>query len=311
MKNLSALILVFSISLFLGCGGGGSSSGTTTLSGEQINKVADANAFIEVNATNDAVDINESDTTKDDENSLSIKKAYDENDIGKPLFVDGEFRGIVSELEKVDDNTSLYTMKDADSIDEAYKSITLDFSSGDNLQRSLRSLSKKHLRGKYDYLNPNNPIKTHFYSTKSKLRNGSTQEELILRVDIPKNYIFPAGNHLVKNPLRGTDSYVSCTFDLEACTIAAYNQIGNTIAIETSTTIEPSFTISTDESYIEYKIGAVIYFSYTNLEYLNNQPAIAFNYVIDATMDLNLKFEAKGEASKKLLKSMILQMDSL
>lgn len=304
MKKLLRLLLSLSIIVFIGCGGGGSSqtAENNTTETEQINKVADANATILTEAATRSLDFNQSAISESTDTSVIVQKAFDANDTNRPLFIDGDFQGIISKVEKIDENSSKYTFEDADSLDEVYQSVTIDFSSDANLQRSLRTLSKTYIQGKYDYLNPDNPITAYFYTQPNTRGIGNNVDDLILHVDIPQGYKFPSGDHIVKQNIRGSDNYVSCTFDLQACTAKVDGDIENNLDINVNTTINPGFVITSPGSYINYNIGSIVKLSYTNIEHLPNQPTLAFTFNLNAKMDLNLNFEAHGEASKEIVK---------
>jgi hypothetical protein len=66
--------------------------------------------------------------------------------------------------------------------------------------------------------------------------------------------------------------------------------------------IEPSFTITTKGSYIEYKIGTNVKVVYDNIHYLPNRPILTFKTVIDGSMEANFQFTMIGHAEAEVVK---------
>lgn len=258
----------------------------------------------EVNATpiDEALHLDPNEVQIHSDDDIDVRKSYENalNDLGTVLFIDGEFRGKVDAVEKIDESTTRYYVADVDSIDEAYQKVVLDFSTdSSSIVSTLREASEQ-LTGTYDYLNPGTPIVSRFYlqpASDDAARSGDAVD-LMLRIDIPKDYVFPISE--VRSEQE--DDWASCTLDMEACGAMITDSIDGTLWLDTEKTINPSFSITTKGSYITYRIGALVHLEYTNIKYLPGQPKLEFNTSINSTMNMTLYFSALGTAEKEVIK---------
>jgi hypothetical protein len=158
---------------------------------------------IEINATADAIKLESNDITENG-TTILIPKEFNQSsqDVGKAFFVDGDFRGIIDTVNTNSDGNTEVSLKDAQSIDEAYEHISIEMGTG-VVQKSLRDMSS-NIKGKYDYFNPGNPIRTSIYTKPSLTRDGIGSDDLYLRIDIPQGYRFP----VLESVIRDTSGYI-------------------------------------------------------------------------------------------------------
>ena len=180
------------------------------------------------------------DTTK---NEVVIKKSESEvkTQIGKPLFVNGDFKGMISGVE-ASGTSSVVKLTEAKDIFDVYKQIDVNISTDEFADKITRSINNQQI-GKYDYLN-DKPLIAKVINNKSKTRGKTIgEDDLILRIDIPKGYKIPIDSNISKNTRAiGIEGNIenSETFKLNATKKFDY------------------VTITTDGSYVEFGLSTTL-----------------------------------------------------
>ena len=267
---------------------------------------------IEVEVLEDALSVDSTLIEEESETTLIIQKnfAQAENDKEKPLFIDNEFKGIVSSVEEIDDFKSKYTYRDANSIDEVYKNIDLDMGS-DELVSALSSAMKK-AQGRYDYLNPSNPITFSVYKKsmkKSVAKDGSSDtSDVFLDINIPQGYKMSKKASAKANTLatyENTTSDIDCDFYLTDCSVTLSTLYTQTYDLGTESDESESKIISytTKPSKISINIGSNVRLQYIKNKYQfmsvsDNPDYLFFQFYSkgDLTADLYFTIEGKGES---------------
>ena len=170
-------------------------------------------------------------------------------DIGKALFIDGDFEGMITEVTRNGSEIEVDVSK-ADSLEQMYSSFDLEVQNDALLKAVQRSL-QTHSIGKYDAINKE-PLKVTAYKKSVKSR-GVEQEEIVLRVDIPKGYIVPV------KP-RALD----CSFWDASCDFTASGKVKGKLGLDVVWP-EGQMTFDSSGSYIEIGLG-----SYLKVHYDHN-----------------------------------------
>ncbi len=280
-KYISALLLSGLLLLSTGCGGGsgdGSSSPTTTeadsvpltteetealsnlLPDMNTHSATDNTQLIATTARDAKVEYTPIGDGKSTEIPLStfISGSFEDGillndasgisdvDVGKALFIDNIFRGMIDKVSKSGDNVSVELVEAKDFTD-VYSTLDIDIQN-DAFKKSIqRAINSKVNFGKYDSINKN-PLKVSLIDSSSTTRSLK-DDELILRIDIPAGYTMP----------RKATRAVECSdWDLE-------NDVCSTIDDEISKKLDAdlsltagNITFSSEGSYIEIGLGAKI-----------------------------------------------------
>jgi len=204
-------------------------------------------------------------------------------DIGKPFFVDGTFKGII---ETVNPNGSKRDVvyKNAQYVTEVYDTFDLEFRNSAVKKAAKRSLnsaiSSGELKGIYDDINTK-PLK---FSLKeaplSQTRSTKSIDDLILRIDIPEGYRIPI------QP-RG----ISCTFSDASCDFTT--EFNTSRRPSLSTKYEQDYiTFDTTGSFMEIGVGAYLKAHYDYNVASDN--IFQFTAVQSAYLKSNLSVKVSG-----------------
>ncbi len=226
-------------------------------------------------------------TQQKDSNTIevdSLSVTVSDADKDKPLFVDGEFKGII---ESIQNNGSSYTitLKDANKISEVYSNFDLLFSNDEVLQSINRAIHRGRLKGKYDYLNKH-PLK--FRVFKKRILNRArniTKEDIVLRIDIPKGYKIPIDSRSL-----------NCSISNLECRLTVDAKASERLSIEEKLE-KHGITFSTEGSYIEIGLGA-----YLRAHYDHNvvgDDIFDFDAAQSAYFEANVAVTITGELSKE------------
>ncbi len=175
----------------------------------------------------------------------TLDKDVFEDKIGKPLFIDEQFAGIIESFKD-----GIITVRDADSITEVYKKFDIQ-GAVDKIDDSMKESIKRSIRrsiGRYDALNKE-PLKISFSSRETDSKNRSiASKEPVITIEFPKGYTMP---------LRSLTAHADCDVSEAMCdTSFNYNK-----KYEQSFDKEKTFgsvVFSTFGSKIEIGLGAFI-----------------------------------------------------
>jgi antitoxin component YwqK of YwqJK toxin-antitoxin module len=201
--------------------------------------------------------------------------------MNQPLFVDGVFKGMVSNIEKSGLNLVM-SLQDAEFVTDVYDAFDVEFRNEQIKQSIQRAISHKKL-GRYDHLNKE-PLGVSIIEKSITNSRGLDNDELVLRIDIPQGYRVP----LQSRSLDCSFWNAECNFTLQT----AYN---NKVDIEKEYG-EDGLTFSTKGSYIEIGIGSYIKAHYDHNTFSSD--VYDFEVAQSAYFDANLKAEVKGELKK-------------
>jgi len=294
--------IVIALIALIGCGGGTSSTSSTSVEEDKAldtyfsideedfkdptafsNKLVgeDPNAKLEVENTKDALFTTKSEF---DGSSIDVNVSTMKTYVGKALFVDGLFEGIISDVTQKDVLSSNVVIEDAQDISQVYDKVELDFSletMASDLTRSLKSRSI----GRYDYLNSQKLKASVKVKNISKVR-GVENNELVLRIDIPKDYTMK-----INPKARGLECDI---FDAK-CIAEIETTPEKKFSLEQNLT-EYGLTFSTDGSYIEFGLGTKLKLTYD--KNLLEVDYVAFELTQSMFYEANFVYSVTGELSK-------------
>lgn len=278
--GLLNLLLIISFSL-VGCGSGGgnSSAGDTTVNpvsntdthypGELFPDVneqdllnATSNTVIEtvaedavvtvVPTTGDKVEVTASEVISENTVNgyvlLSDTSGVTASDVGKPLFIDTIFMGIITDV--LSQNAALkILLKNAKNVDDIYSEFSIEMQNSSIKQSVQRSISRHQIKGRYDDINKN-PIRFSILEKPVTNKRGIVEDEIILRMDIPEGYHVP-----IKQ--RG----INCSFSEADCSFTTQGDAQTKLDLGKEYS-SGGITFSTKNSYIEMGLGAYIRMHY-------------------------------------------------
>ena len=170
--------------------------------------------------------------------------AIEDSDVGKALFVDNVFKGMIVSVTKTASSITVH-LTEADDISKVFNKLDLEVRNSGLLQAVQRSLAKSPSIGKYDYLN-SEPLRATAYKKTTYARSGAAQDEIVLRIDIPKGYTVPSSTRSL-----------NCSFWDASCDFTVSGQKSGQIGMGISVP-EGSLTFDSTGSYIEIGIGSYI-----------------------------------------------------
>ncbi len=249
------------------------------------------NAVLETRRIDKALDINPS-VVSDFNASTSTFVLSDTSltlDESTPLFIDGEFKGLVDSI----DENNVVTLKDAESITDVYKSFDLSYEADEVAQaltRSVAQASSQKKIGKYDYMNSDS-LSAYVYRKKDPLQRGlnNNPENLIMHIDIPQGYEIPL--EAKSNPdlrLFSVEKEVSITDS---------NHIDYPLIEDKNSVIK----FTSKGSYIEYSVGATIRAKYQVNATTANEYAFSFSFGSELASNLQFEITGDGELKKDYL----------
>lgn len=250
------------------------------LPGATIKVDADVNES-SAEAVEKSVETYGNEAKKIDDTKYELFVPIGNENIGKPLFVDGEFVGIIDSITPQNGST-IVTTRHARSIEEVYQSISFKLRTTDIARALQRGINQHLFVGTYDYMNKE-PLRISLKKG-SPLRNGS--DDVILRIDFPKGYTIPLNVHKME-----------CDFATKRCSIPDTRDFNYHLDVPIQYAYpdedSPKIEISTEGSYIELGLGNSMEFEY-------NKWIIPFRLHFDDTMSAyfksNIKFQIKGNA---------------
>lgn len=310
---LSGLFLILTLTL-IGCsGGGGDSSGNgnsvtdipvadihypgelfpdtneqellTNADKTIIETTSDDAVVNVVPTTEEKVELTDSDLIFDNtENGYVLlydTSAVSTSDISKPLFIDSIFIGIISDV-LLENSTLRVLVENAENVDDIYSEFTIDMQNNSIKQSVQRSISRHQLKGTYDDLNLN-PIRFSLVEKPVTNQRGLVEDEIVLRMDIPKGYYVPIEQ-------RG----VNCTFSEADCSFTLDEDVEQKIDLGKKYE-NGGITFSTENSYIEMGLGA-----YMRLHYDKNTfstDVFDFTVANSGYFKSNMQVSISGELS--------------
>jgi len=202
--------------------------------------------------------------------------------VGKPLFVGGVFRGIVTGV-KAEGNVLVVRLEDADRLEDVYSSFDVEFRN-DAVRRAVqRSIDGGGIRGRYDSLNAK-PLQISVVEKPVTNARGLTNDEIVLRIDIPKGYHIPVEPRAVE-----------CSFtDLE-CSLTVDAAMSKKIDLKYEHTVY-GITFSTEGSYIEIGLGAYLRAHYDHN--LASRDVLDFDLAQSAYFRSNMTVSVSGELKR-------------
>ena len=191
--------------------------------------------------------------------SVVVDSAYvSSNDVGKPLFVDNTFKGMIAAVAE-NNGSSTVTLEPAKKVEDVYQHFEIE-TKNDSIKaavkRSLqRAIARHQIAGVYDDINVK-PLKISIVERpqirKAGAANGAQDDvsDLVLRIDIPKGY---------RIPVRASD--FSCSLSDASC------KFTSDFTTHRKTDLGFQYdrdyiTFDTAGSYIEVGIGEHIYAYY-------------------------------------------------
>ncbi len=311
LKLLS--VLLFSLVLFLGCGGGSGGGGTTTQDDvipeaksssdflfpemdvddllanppDTIIRTSSSNAeIITVRTEKEKVEMDKDSLINESEDGsmLIFSSLIDLNTskIGLPLFVDDTFKGMISDA-RIAGSTLVVRTQDATKISDVYKNFDVTFQNDSIVESVQRSLSSQNIKGRYDYLNKN-PLRISVLKKSITNSRNLTNDEIVLRIDIPKGYTTPID-------MRS----VSCSFFNLDCSLTTEGNTSKNLDLGKSYG-DNGLMFSTEGSYIEIGIGTYLRAHY-DYNYIGVD-TFDFDLAQSAYFESNLKVTLSGELSK-------------
>jgi len=201
------------------------------------------------------------------------------NNIGKPLYIDEEFAGVV---ESFDDGSIV--VRNAVSISEAYKHFEIEATNDEMIQEVKRSI--KNSIGAYDAQNEH-PIKVSFVKKDIQTKLRTLTQEPVIVIEFPKGY---------KIPLKPTKRSVDVNIDCELSDAMCDADFNYNKKYEKDFEVTKEFgevTFTTDGSKVEIGLGAYIRAMYdyevvgSNNYYFEFQPSIY--YLVNLEMSITGK----------------------
>ncbi len=178
--------------------------------------------------------------------------AVSDSDVGKPLFVDHAFKGVIASVSGGGSSKHV-AVEEAQYVTDVYKHFELVFKN-DGLKAALRralehAIAQGELAGRYDALNAQ-PLKLSLVRRPQARSTDGLVNELVLRIDIPEGYRIPVEPRAVE-----------CSFTEASCSFTSV------FATKRKTDLgfqynKDYITVDSAGSFIEIGIG-----SYLNVYY--------------------------------------------
>jgi len=303
MYKIFYSLLLFGIALLTGCSGHSQDINATTQKNPQVIMATDTTGKIETQPIDNALLLDSNTLTELNTTAVNIEKTYDiaQNDKNKPLFIDGLFKGIIKNVKEIDSNQSQYILGDANSIDEVYDSIELDMSADQILAALTKSMKK--VKGKYDHLNPDNPISFSVYKKRAKVVNGNApvEDDVYLDINIPQGYRMEK----TVRTYAYTETDIKCDFYITDCAalLSSKYQRDFDLGMQSDKSDSKIITYSTKPSKISINIGSNVRIHYIHNKYQlvsghNSDDYLFFQFYTkgDLTSDLHFSIIGEGES---------------
>ena len=315
-KTFTVLTLMLT-GFIIGCGGGGGSSANSNPSDGQSGTESAFFSEVDENAllsnppetkirtvSNDAVidttpvkgpkvETAKGDVVTEAADGSTITLSLDINAsrIGQPLFVDGVFKGMIGAVKTSGSNT-VVTLEDAQRLGDVYDKLDLLFRNDEIKASVQRTLDSGKIKGRYDAANAE-PLRISVLEKPVTNARGLTDDELILRIDIPEGYTVPI------EP-RGID----CSFLNAECELTTEGNLSNKIPL-TAKSSGSGITFSTKGSYIEIGLGMYLRahydHNYIGLDQLDFDLAQSAYFKANITASVSGELKKEWETTLKLL----------
>lgn len=199
--------------------------------------------------------------------------------VGQPLFLDGEFKGMVTSISSQGGQTT-YSLGDAEYVTDVYDNFDIELSADEITARLARAV--KTFKGKYDDINEK-PLSFSLVTVDvpESRSGGDDVKELVLRVNFPKGY---------KIPIQPRN--IDCDF-LDASCDASFEVEENKEIPLNSEYTKGGITVSTNGSYVDFGIGAYMRAKYD--ANLIDDDEYAFEVRTSAYFESNIVFTINGE----------------
>ena len=219
--------------------------------GKDIVKTGSNNAVVSVKPldVNHSVLISAVDVISDQSQSGSMTLRSSAGGIqnlekNSPLFVDNVFKGIVTSVNDTGSSIEV-RLKQAENVDEVYSKFNVEMRNDSLLAAVQRSIIHHDIHGKYDSIN-DQPLRFNVMKKPVSNARGLSEDEIVLRVDIPAGYHVPI-------EARG----VSCDFSDLECSFTTKGKAVDKLNLEKKYG-ENGLIFSTEGSYLEIGLGTYI-----------------------------------------------------
>lgn len=311
MKKSTQFIVLLSfllVGFIIGCGGGGgaadsNTSGTQNSTESAFFSAVDENALLsnppetkirtiskdaQIDMTptkGKKVEAFESDVVAEAADGSTITLVLDINtsSIGQPLFVGGVFKGMIGAVNASGGNT-VVTLEDAQRLDDVYDKFDLLFRNDEIKASVQRALDTGKIKGRYDALNTK-PLQISILEKPITNARGLTDDELVLRIDIPSGYTVPI-------EARSID----CSIWNMECELTTKGELDKKIPL-TAETSGSGITFSTKGSYIEIGLGMYLRAHYDHNRFGLDQ--LDFDLAQSAYFKANITASISGELKKE------------
>ncbi len=212
---------------------------------------------------------------------LTSTTIMDTSNIGNPLFVNDIFTGMITGI--IDEGTQLRVLiKNAENINDVYGSLNIDIQNT-SIQRSVqRSINTHKIKGTYDDINVN-PMRFSLIQKPITNARGLVEDEIILRMDIPKGYYVPIESRSI-----------SCSWGSAECSFTVEEAASKNLDLGKKYE-QGGITFSTEGSYIEMGLGTYIKAHYD--ENLIDPDIFDFTVAQSGYFKSNMQVSVSGELS--------------
>ena len=236
-----------------------------------------------VPTTGDKVEVIGADVYESTANSYLIfsTTGISTSDIEKPLYIDEIFKGIISDVAVENTNLRVY-VKNAENVDDIYSEFTIEMRNDAIRQSVQRSINRHQLKGVYDNINAKS-IRFSVIEKSIMKKNGLSEDEIVLRMDIPKGYHAP-----IRKSVDCSISDADCTFTTSGIAKEKID-LGNSYE-------NAGITFSTEDSYIEMGLGA--YFSLHYDKNLFSEDIFDFTVANSGYFKSNMQVSISGKLER-------------
>lgn len=240
-------------------------------------KPLDGDASLLVNSS----DVLNSDATTS-EVLLSSSLAQSKNlQTDKLLYIDNVFQGVINSITDTGSGIKV-GLSSVDNIDEVYSQFDIEMRNDSLLSSVQRSIKQQKIHGRYD-ANNSSPLRFSVKKKSVKNSRGFTNDEIVLRVDIPKGY------HVPIKPRS-----VSCDFSDLECSMTLSGKAIDKLDLGKKYE-ESGLTFSTEGSYLEIGLGTYIRAHYDKNVF--SKDAYDFMVAQSGYFKSNMKVNIAGELS--------------
>ena len=204
----------------------------------------------------------------------------------KALFVADEYKGVIDSVQAASEGVVM-TLRNAQTFDEVFNNVDIELNADEIVEQLNRSAHT--IRGKYDAINQA-PLRFSFKKVASTKRNvHGMSDDIILRIDFPKGYYFPAQT-------RSFD----CDIFEASCDASLSVSAKKNVDLGDKAT-RNGITISTEGSYVEMGIGAYIRAKYDHNTLSKDE--YKFELQHSSYFESNFIFNVNGKLEKSWSKN--------